>query len=110
MLVNPKMGDTANNNHSSSPSPSTPSAPPASHEDSPVKVAPLKMPPPGQNLPTAPGTPGTPGNLPGPNPVPQTPTGAPLAPPPLGAPGHPASAFETDLPQELLQQGKAASI
>jgi hypothetical protein len=51
-------------------------------------------------LPIAPGTPGTPGT-PGPFPVPQTPLGS--APPMMPAPN--ASAFETDLPPELLNQG-----
>lgn len=60
-------------------------------------MAPLKMPGPQTHLPMAPGTPGTPGTLPGPNPVPQTPTGPPGGPSPL--------AFETDLPPELLHQG-----
>ena len=73
-----------------------------------AKVSPLKMPsggagptaggpgtPNASGLPTAPGTPGTPGT-PGAHPVPQTPT---MQPPPS------ASAFETDLPPELLQQG-----
>ena len=82
--------------------------------------APLKMPAAAQQgpqaqlhvqsggLPVAPGTPGTPGAHPGPSPVPQTPTGAP----PAGAAQMPppASAFETDLPQQLLTQGKFNSI
>jgi len=66
-------------------------------------LSPLKMPSKeqiGGSLPVAPGTPGTPGT-PGPNPVPQTPT---VAPPSGGPPANP-SAFETDLPPELLHQG-----
>ena len=51
-------------------------------------------------LPIAPGTPGTPGT-PGPFPVPQTPMGS--APPMTPVPNP--SAFETDLPPELLNQG-----
>ncbi len=62
-------------------------------------VTPLKMPL--NNLPVAPGTPGTPSTLPGPNPVPQTPTGPPV---PILPPSNPA-AFEVDLPPELLHQG-----
>lgn len=57
-------------------------------------MAPLKMPIPG-GIPMAPGTPGTPG-VPGPQPIPQTPGGAPPA-------TH--HQFEIDLPPELLQQG-----
>ena len=52
-------------------------------------------------LPIAPGTPGTPGT-PGPFPVPQTPLGSA---PPMMMPAPNASAFETDLPPELLNQG-----
>jgi hypothetical protein len=62
-------------------------------------ITPLKMTI--SQIPMAPGTPGTPGT-PGPFPVPQTPHGS--APPMAAAPGHP-SAFETDLPLELLNQG-----
>ena len=53
-------------------------------------------------IPIAPGTPGTPGT-PGPFPVPQTPVGN--APPMMQPPAGPSSAFETDLPAELLNQG-----
>lgn len=60
-------------------------------------MTPLKMP---GSLPIAPGTPGTPGT-PGPFPVPQTPHSS--APPMM--PTQNASAFETDLPPELLHQG-----
>ena len=69
----------------------------ASASSSSEKISPIKIPPSG--VPIAPGTPGTPGTMPGPSPVPQTPT---TQPPP---PGAAANAFETDLPPELLQQG-----
>ena len=118
--MTPAMSDVANNNSSSadgedrgggsqgsdsSSSPGGGGGGPSANAAS--KVSPLKMPHGGQqHLPTAPGTPGTPGATPNATPVPQTPTGAP------GPPGQqqqhpppPSSAFETDLPHELLQQG-----
>ena len=81
------------------PLPKSPTIGKPSFANSVPPITPLKMTI--SQMPTAPGTPGTPGT-PGPFPVPQTPLGS--APPMMAAPGS-SSAFETDLPMELLNQG-----
>ena len=101
----PGSNPSVNNNHSPA-QPGTHTTSDHTLHASAKGLTPLKMPNNGSpsNLPVAPGTPGTPGAGPGPTPVPQTPMGAPPA--GMGSPGSmPASAFEVDLPPELLHQG-----